>query len=123
MPRLKSLPPLLRRESPRLKPVDVEQERDKRRYREQPWRKLYQTKEWYQLRWAVLVRDQFTCQICGTIEGDTSKLVGDHIIPHEGDRALFFSERNVRCLCKTCHDTVKQREDKARSRSYGFGLA
>jgi 5-methylcytosine-specific restriction protein A len=116
MPRLKTLPPLLRREQPRLRMADPEQERDKRRYREQPWRKLYQTKKWFQLRWTVLVRDQFTCQICGCIESDTSKLVGDHIIPHEGDLDLFFSEPNIRCLCKTCHDGVKQREDKARKR-------
>lgn len=120
MPRLKTLPPLLRREQPRMKPADVEQERNRRRYQDQHWRKWYQSKEWYQLRWSVLVRDEFTCQLCGVIESDTSQLVGDHKISHGGDRDLFFSEINVWCLCKTCHDKVKQKEDKARARSFGM---
>lgn len=119
MPRLKSLPPLLTREKPLLRRDDVEQQRNKRRYQEQPWRKWYQTKEWYRLRWATLTRDEFTCQECGKMEGDTSLLVCDHVVPHKGDPVLFHDPENLRCLCKPCHDGVKQREDKAAARS-GF---
>ena len=120
MPRLKSLPPLLTREKPILRRDDVEQLRNKRRYQEQPWRRWYQTKEWYRLRWATLTRDEFTCQECGKMEGDTSLLVCDHVIPHKGDYEMFF-RGELRTLCKVCHDSVKQREDKAASRS-GFGF-
>lgn len=65
------------------------------------------------LRWRVLVRDLFTCQMCGKLEVDTSLLVGDHKVPHRGDPDLFWSEANVWCLCKTCHDSVKQRQERA----------
>ena len=33
-----------------------------------------------------------------------------------GDPALFWSEANVWCLCKTCHDSVKQREERRAGR-------
>jgi 5-methylcytosine-specific restriction endonuclease McrA len=45
---------------------------------------------------------------CGRIEADTSKLVADHIMPHRGDERLFWDEANLQCLCKACHDGVKQ---------------
>lgn len=76
------------------------------------WRSMFKTKAWRQLRWRVLVRDLFTCQMCGRVEADTSQLVGDHKIPHRGDPVLFFDEANVWCLCKTCHDSTKQRQER-----------
>ncbi len=30
--------------------------------------------------------------------------VVDHIVPHRGDRALFWDENNWQALCKSCHD-------------------
>jgi hypothetical protein len=50
-----------------------------------PLRALYRTARWARLRWSILVRDMFTCQMCGRLEGDTSKLVCDHRQPHRGD--------------------------------------
>lgn len=78
---------------------------------QRPWRKWYKTARWRTLRWSVLVRDCFTCQRCGTIEGDTSKLVADHRKPHRGDAALFWDERNLETLCASCHSGAKQREE------------
>jgi 5-methylcytosine-specific restriction endonuclease McrA len=77
-----------------------------------PWRKLYKTARWQALRLRVFVRDLFTCQRCGRLEGDTSKLVADHKKPHRGDERLFFDESNVETLCKPCHDAEKQREEQ-----------
>jgi 5-methylcytosine-specific restriction endonuclease McrA len=77
-----------------------------------PWRKLYKTAHWQALRIRVFVRDLFTCQRCGRLEGDTSKLVADHKKPHRGDERLFFDESNVETLCKPCHDAEKQREEQ-----------
>lgn len=74
-----------------------------------PWRRFYKTARWQKLRWRVLVRDLFTCRFCGHVEADTSLLVADHIKPHRGDETLFWDERNLQCLCKTCHDSVKRR--------------
>ncbi|WP_419827673.1 HNH endonuclease [Sphingomonas sp.] len=62
------------------------------------------------------MRDLFTCQICGLIEPDTSQLAADHREPHRGDEALFWDETNLQCLCKPCHDSVKQREENAARR-------
>lgn len=39
--------------------------------------------------------------------------VVDHIIPHRGDKSLFFDTKNLQSLCKTCHDAVKQRFEKS----------
>lgn len=76
-----------------------------------PLRALYGTARWQKLRWSVLVRDLFTCRHCKKIEANTSLLVADHIIPHRGDLALFWDDRNLQCLCKLCHDSAKQREE------------
>ena len=38
--------------------------------------------------------------------------VVDHIIPHRGDKTLFWDETNWQSLCKTCHDGAKQAEEK-----------
>lgn len=43
--------------------------------------------------------------------------VVDHIIPHRGDKALFWDgQNNWQPLCKRCHDIKTAREDG------GFGL-
>ena len=34
----------------------------------------------------------------------TPATVVDHIIPHRGDRKLFWDEQNWQPLCKSCHD-------------------
>jgi 5-methylcytosine-specific restriction endonuclease McrA len=38
--------------------------------------------------------------------------VADHVIPHKGNRALFFDPRNLQTLCKEHHDGVKQSWEK-----------
>lgn len=125
MPRLKSLPPMLRREKPRL----VVQDRDQRRYVEQPWRKWYQTKEWQELRLAAFYRDGYVCQRTGVmcVPGGTGQEdnapVANHRIPHKGDPLLFFNLDNVETTSKKAHDEIVQREEKqaaAIERQYGF---
>ena len=69
---------------------------------------------WQKLRWSVLVRDLFACQMCKCVEADTSKLVADHRTPHRGDEALFWDASNLQCLCKDCHDRLKQAEERGR---------
>lgn len=64
----------------------------------------------------------FTCQCCGRIEGDTSKLVADHIIPHRGDPALFWDMSNLQTLTKQCHDSNKQRLEKSGKTKTAYGI-
>jgi 5-methylcytosine-specific restriction protein A len=88
------------------------------RDRRHEYRAWYKTQAWRRLRWKILTRDLFTCQRpgCGRLEADTSLLVADHRKPHRGDPGLFWDEQNLWCLCKTCHDSVKQAEERAAAR-------
>lgn len=110
-PRLTTLKPLVKKLAPRLGYLPGnEQERSRYRDATQAYRQWYKTARWQKLRWSILVRDLFKCQMegCGKIEGNTSLLVADHKIPHRGDQALFWDENNLQCLCKACHDRIKQ---------------
>lgn len=77
------------------------------------WRRWYDLAAWKALRWDTLLAAHFTCAMCRQVgRADGSDLVGDHIKPHRGDREMFFDPNNVQCLCKRCHDTIKQAEEK-----------
>lgn len=80
------------------------------------YRKLYSLPAWAFVRKRVFVRDLYTCQRCGCIvvEGKPQHpraAIGHHRRPHKGDRALFFDDANVETVCKSCHDTLIQREE------------
>lgn len=114
MTRLTTLKPAIGRLSTAVTSADPQEDtRDMRRYAAAPWRRWYGLKRWKDLRWRVLVDALFQCQRCGLIEGDTSKLVADHRVPHRGRDYLFWDRENLTCLCKSCHDAVKQREEQA----------
>ncbi len=113
MGKLTSLRPRLQTLRPKLASVPVtRQERDRVRDH-RPWRRWYKTARWQRLRMDILLRALFTCQWpgCGRIEADTSLLVADHRQPHRGDAGLFWDEGNLWCLCKSCHDSAKAREE------------
>jgi len=113
MAKMARLPGLL----PTLPPVLVaapEDRKERERYRDAaPWRAWYKTRRWQRLRWSVLVRDLFTCQRCRRVEADTSQLVADHRRPHRGVEAAFWEEGNLWTLCKPCHDSWKQAEERS----------
>lgn len=117
--RLTTLKPKLSALAPRIGRLpNDERERHRERDRNLEHRKWYKTARWQKLRMSVLVRDLFTCQMvgCGKIEMTTSQLVADHKQPHHGDEALFWDDQNLQCLCKPCHDKLKQKEERAQSR-------
>jgi len=108
MARLKTLKPRLRALPPRIRMPEGRAETERHR-NAQPWRRWYKLARWRRLRWAVLIRDMFTCRMCGRIEADTSKLVADHREPHRGDEALFWDVNNLQTLCEDCHNGPKAR--------------
>ncbi len=113
MSKLKTLKPLIGKLPPRLGyQAGNERERSQHRDRTQPWRAWYKTARWQKLRWSVLIRDLFTCRMCERIEANTSQLVADHREPHRGDEGLFWNAANLQCLCKRCHDRIKQAEER-----------
>lgn len=82
---------------------------DKFRYREKH-RRLYHSAGWKQLRLFIISRDP-VCVECNR----AASTVADHIIDHKGDFRLFFDPKNLRGLCRQCHDEkdhgfVKNRE-------------
>lgn len=52
------------------------------------------------------------CRFCEERGRVTQATVVDHIIPHRGDPELFRDETNWQSLCKTCHDSAKQAEER-----------
>ena len=84
------------------------------------YRRLYKTARWQALRLRVLARDLYTCQVCGRLEGRKGQMVANHIEPHKGDEALFWSEANLQACCKACHDGPVQRQEK---RGYVIGCS
>lgn len=115
MPLLTSMPPRLGGLPNKLATVPIDSASVERRRADfNPVRPLYRTARWGKLRWSVLIRDLFTCQMCGRVETDTSALVCDHRRPHRGNLDLFWDEENLQTLCVSpCHSKLKQREEQA----------
>ncbi len=88
--------------------------RDRRRDAEQPWRRWYKTSRWQRLAEAVRLRDRYTCSMpgCGVVITGKGQAIADHRTPHRGDEALFWDAENIWCICKACHDSVKQAEER-----------
>jgi 5-methylcytosine-specific restriction enzyme A len=83
------------------------------------YRQWYKLARWVKLRAKVLLRDCYTCAMCGMIGQPTVKrgrdevqrLVADHIEMHRGDERLFWDEDNLQTLCVLCHASEKQRRE------------
>lgn len=52
------------------------------------------------------------CVMCTSRQIVTAATVVDHITPHRGDYILFWDRANLQSLCKRCHDSDKQREER-----------
>jgi 5-methylcytosine-specific restriction protein A len=106
MAKLKTLRPSLGTLAPRVGTMETIQ-RDER----QGWRKWYGTVRWARLRAFILLRDIYTCRMCGRI---ATRPTVDHVEPHRGDPRLFWDPENLQTLCKSpCHDKHKQAQEVA----------
>ena len=61
------------------------------------------------------------CVYCLQVDDVTEATIVDHIKEHKGDEAIFWDEGNLQSLCKRCHDSVKQREERGQD-VVRFGL-
>ena len=61
--------------------------------------------EWRKAR-AEYLQAHPTCRLCGNL----ATLV-DHVIPHRGDKRLFWTRANWQPLCTPCHSSTKQRQE------------
>lgn len=57
-----------------------------------------------------------TCAMCAAEDRLSVATVVDHIRPHRGDQALFWSRSNWQPLCRDHHNRDKQRLDIAEAR-------
>lgn len=81
---------------------------DRRRY-DTPWRAWYKTPQWQRIREAQLSAHPL-CVMCLEDEVVQEAKVCDHVVPHRGDAALFWSGP-FQSLCEPCHNGRKQREE------------
>jgi 5-methylcytosine-specific restriction enzyme A len=63
-------------------------------------------REWRKARLEYLATHSL-CRMCGNPANTV-----DHIIPHRGDRRLFWSRLNWQPLCTPCHSSAKQRIER-----------
>lgn len=73
----------------------------------------YQTPGWKRLR-AECRERQPDCVMCLALGKHEKGQHVDHIVPHKGDRALFFDETNLQHLCEWHHNSVKARHERTR---------
>lgn len=69
---------------------------------------------WQKARDIYLKRNPF-CVICLQRSWHERATVVDHIVPHKGDKRLFWDQKNWQALCRKCHDR------KTNSADGGFG--
>ena len=71
----------------------------------------------YDRRWrkarALYLTSHPLCVYCESDGQTRSASVVDHIKPHKGDIRLFWDESNWQALCKTHHDSTKQRMERS----------
>lgn len=72
--------------------------------------KLYCTRAWLDGRTAFLAIHPL-CAECEKAGRLTAACIVDHIVPHQGDLALFYDQDNWQPLCKPCHDRKTAAED------------
>lgn len=69
---------------------------------------LYRTAAWDRLRSTRLSEEPF-CRFCERKGLKIPAEVVDHVKEHKGNLDLFHDYDNLQSLCKSCHDSAKQR--------------
>lgn len=74
------------------------------------WSHWYWTTAW-RSRAKAQIQAEPLCRMCMARGQVTAARVADHIVPHRGDSELFWNG-DLQSLCKPCHDSAKQQEEK-----------
>jgi 5-methylcytosine-specific restriction endonuclease McrA len=92
---------------------DDERARDKYRRETQPSKQWLKSAWWLRARQRVLIRDLYTCRLCGRLVGEKGQAHIDHITPHNECREKFHcDDAGLQTLCVNCHASKKQREER-----------
>lgn len=75
-----------------------------------PWRKtIFNTQSYKNWRNSVFKRDDYTCQLCSTRDGN---ITAHHVLPvrdHKNSLLVFDVDNGI-TLCKKCHDSINNKE-------------
>lgn len=71
----------------------------------------YSTSRWQKMRLVVLRREPL-CRYCAEQGRTTAAAHVDHIQPVTLRRELAFVASNLQPLCESCHNGIKQREER-----------
>jgi 5-methylcytosine-specific restriction enzyme A len=83
-----------------------------------PDKRLYDSVRWRKARKAFLSREEnVLCVDCLKRDKLSAATDVDHIVPHGGNMALFWSEANWQPLCHACHSR------KTATGDGGFGIS
>lgn len=66
------------------------------------WHSLYHGRRWQELRARQLIAEPY-CRDCAKFGLRTKATDVDHIIPHRGDKSIFYDSSNLQSLCHSCH--------------------
>ena len=77
--------------------------------RSQP--KFYQTREWKQLRYEILVQRGNRCECCGASPKDGVKINVDHIVAISRDWSRRLDATNLQILCGSCNQGKGSRNE------------
>lgn len=94
-------------------PLD-ERQRDRKRRQRQSSKQWLNSKWWRDTRQRILLRDMYTCQMCGRLITGKGEATVDHIKPHRENKELFFcSDEGLQTLCTSpCHAKHKQQQEQ-----------
>lgn len=74
----------------------------------------FSTRRGRKVRDSILLRDLFTCQMCGCIvragRSDGRAAVVDHVRPWSMRPDLWFAASNLRTVCRDCHAVCRSIE-------------
>lgn len=94
------------------------------RHRTHPWRSLYRTPRWQEIRREQLSRFPL-CEPCRRQGRVTAATTVHHKVPHRGNASLFFAGP-FESHCKVCHDSIGQEEDRkgftSTTNAHGFPI-
>jgi 5-methylcytosine-specific restriction enzyme A len=88
--------------------MDAKEKNRKNNHRSE-FTKLYNW-DWRKFR-ERYVKEHPLCIYCLKQDKLTPTQEVDHIVPHLGDKDLFWDEHNLQPLCKPCHSAKTARED------------
>lgn len=80
-------------------------------HRRPDYHSLYHSRRWARLRIQKLSQHPW-CAMCLQLGKRTVAGEVDHIIPHKGNRDLFYDENNFQSLCTSCHSRKTAKEGR-----------